>query len=167
VLQVLERTSARLRPDLGAGQGVPISTRAKYRGTTTFDDDRWSLFLQQRQHAPTPFDRWSTRSSRRSMATACRRHRTFALMCTSSSRSNDARIGFPRRARWARPPGICGLYHCGPQWSTTAAVHGGRDPGREAAKIGLVQKAVPRRSWMPRSSSWFGDHSVPADLLAP
>lgn len=67
----------------------------------------------------------------------------IALMCDMVIAANDARIGFPATRANGSPPHHMWLYHCGPQWTKRLLMTGDSLRGRDAARIGLVLKAVP------------------------
>jgi len=68
----------------------------------------------------------------------------IALMCDIVIASNDAKIGFPATRSIGSPANHMWLYHCGPQWAKRLLFTGDSIRGRDAAKIGLVQKAVSK-----------------------
>ncbi len=66
----------------------------------------------------------------------------LALMCDIVIAARDARIGFPAVRSQGTPPMHMWLYNVGPQWAKRMLLTGDILTGREAAKIGLVLKAV-------------------------
>ncbi len=67
----------------------------------------------------------------------------IALLCDLIIADEDARIGFPpARAQGALPNNMW-LYNVGPQWAKRLMLTGDMVTGKDAAKIGLVLKAVP------------------------
>jgi enoyl-CoA hydratase len=66
-----------------------------------------------------------------------------ALNCDLLIAANDARIGFPATRALGSPANHMWLYHVGPQWAKRLLLTGDVIRGRDAARIGLVLKAVP------------------------
>jgi enoyl-CoA hydratase len=66
-----------------------------------------------------------------------------ALLCDIIIAAEDATIGFPPARAMGALPNNMWIYHCGPQWSKRLMLTGDTITGAEAAKIGLVLKAVP------------------------
>ena len=69
----------------------------------------------------------------------------LALHCDIVIAADDARIGFPPVRSMGVPPTNMWLYHLGPQWTKRLLFTGDTVTGAEAASIGLVLEAVPRR----------------------
>jgi enoyl-CoA hydratase len=67
----------------------------------------------------------------------------LALLCDMVIAAEDAQIGFPPARDWGALPNNMWLYHCGPQWAKRLLLTGDLISGADAAKIGLVMKAVP------------------------
>lgn len=67
----------------------------------------------------------------------------LALYCDILIAADDANIGFPPLRNMGSPPNHLWLYHCGPQWTKRLLLTGDTVSGADAAKIGLVLKAVP------------------------
>ena len=67
----------------------------------------------------------------------------LALYCDVLIAADDANIGFPPLRNMGSPPNHLWLYHCGPQWTKRLLLTGDTVSGEDAAKIGLVMKAVP------------------------
>jgi enoyl-CoA hydratase len=67
----------------------------------------------------------------------------IALQCDILIAATDARIGFPATRAIGSPPTHMWLYHVGPQWAKRLLFTGDVIRGSEAARIGLVMKAVP------------------------
>jgi enoyl-CoA hydratase len=57
--------------------------------------------------------------------------------------ADDARFGFPAARAMGALPNNLWMYHCGPQWAKRLQLTGDSITGADAAKIGLVLKAVP------------------------
>jgi enoyl-CoA hydratase len=66
-----------------------------------------------------------------------------ALLCDMVIAAEDARIGFPPARDLGALPNNMWLYSCGPQWAKRLTLTGDLISGADAAKIGLVMKAVP------------------------
>jgi enoyl-CoA hydratase len=67
----------------------------------------------------------------------------LALACDIVIAAGDARIGFPAARAMGALPNNLWMYHCGPQWAKRLQLTGDSVTGTDAAKIGLVLKAVP------------------------
>jgi enoyl-CoA hydratase len=67
----------------------------------------------------------------------------LALACDIVIAADDARIGFPAARTMGALPNNLWMYHCGPQWAKRLQLTGDSVTGADAAKIGLVLKAVP------------------------
>ena len=67
----------------------------------------------------------------------------LALACDVVIAADDARIGFPAARAMGALPNNLWMYHCGPQWAKRLQLTGDSITGADAAKIGLVLKAVP------------------------
>jgi len=67
----------------------------------------------------------------------------LALSCDMVIAARDARIGFPATRAMGTPPMHMWLHNVGPQWAKRLLLTGDSLTGRDAAKIGLVLKAVP------------------------
>jgi len=137
-----------------------------YRGVKTFDDDAWSLMFNSGNMRRLPFDMFKPIIAK--VQGNCLAGGTdLALACDIIIAANDARIGFPATRSLGSPPGHMWLYHCGPQWSKRLLFTGDSVRGRDAAKIGLVQKAVPKEKLDAEVALLVKRiASVPSDLLA-
>jgi enoyl-CoA hydratase len=67
----------------------------------------------------------------------------LALACDLVIAADDASIGFPPARNLGALPNNLWVYHCGPQWAKRLQLTGDTVSGADAAKIGLVLKAVP------------------------
>jgi enoyl-CoA hydratase len=67
----------------------------------------------------------------------------LAMACDIVIAADDARIGFPAARAMGALPNNLWVYHCGPQWAKRLQLTGDSISGADAAKIGLVLKAVP------------------------
>jgi enoyl-CoA hydratase len=67
----------------------------------------------------------------------------IALNCDMLVAANDAKIGFPATRALGSPANHMWLYLVGPQWAKRMLMTGDKLSGRDAARIGLVLKAVP------------------------
>jgi enoyl-CoA hydratase len=65
------------------------------------------------------------------------------MACDIVVAADDARIGFPAARAMGALPNNLWMYHCGPQWAKRLQLTGDSITGADAAKIGLVLKAVP------------------------
>ena len=65
-----------------------------------------------------------------------------ALLCDMIIATNDARFGFPPCRAHGAPLNTMWLYHLGPQWAKRLTLTGDALRGRDAARLGLVLKAV-------------------------
>jgi enoyl-CoA hydratase len=65
------------------------------------------------------------------------------MVCDIVIAAEDARIGFPAARAMGALPNNLWMYHCGPQWAKRLQLTGDSVTGADAAKIGLVLKAVP------------------------
>ncbi len=66
----------------------------------------------------------------------------LALCCDIVIAAREARIGFPATRAMGTPPMHLWLHNVGPQWAKRMLLTGDILSGRDAAKIGLVLKAV-------------------------
>lgn len=67
----------------------------------------------------------------------------LALFCDMVIAAEDANIGFPPSRDLGATPSMMWLYHVGPQWAKRLLLTGDTLSGADAARIGLVLKAVP------------------------
>jgi enoyl-CoA hydratase len=117
------------------------SYTAVYRGGRTFDDDAWQLERAQRLRMAI-FDMHKPVIAQ--VHGYCLAGGTdVALLCDLIIAAEDATIGFPPARAMGALPNNMWIYHCGPQWSKRLMLTGDTITGAEAAKIGLVLKAVP------------------------
>jgi enoyl-CoA hydratase len=117
------------------------SYTAVYRGGRTFDDDAWRLEQAQRLRMAI-FDMHKPVIAQ--VHGYCLAGGTdVALLCDIIIAAEDATIGFPPARAMGALPNNMWIYHCGPQWSKRLMLTGDTITGAEAAKIGLVLKAVP------------------------
>ena len=114
---------------------------AAYRGGQTFDDDAWRLERAQRLRMAI-FDMHKPVIAQ--VHGYCLAGGTdVALLCDLIIAAEDATIGFPPARAMGALPNNMWIYHCGPQWAKRLFFTGDTITGAEAAKIGLVLKAVP------------------------
>lgn len=114
---------------------------AVYRGGRTFDDDAWQLERAQRLRMAI-FDMHKPVVAQ--VHGYCLAGGTdIALLCDIIIAADDATIGFPPARAMGSLPNQMWVYHCGPQWAKRLFLTGDTVTGAEAAKIGLVLKAVP------------------------
>ena len=67
----------------------------------------------------------------------------LALSCDMVIAAREAKIGFPAVRSQGTPPMHMWLHNVGPQWAKRLLLTGDMVSGRDAARIGLVLKAVP------------------------
>ncbi|GIW16732.1 MAG: enoyl-CoA hydratase [Tepidiforma sp.] len=114
---------------------------AVYRGARTFDDDAWQLERAQRLRMAI-FDMHKPVVAQ--VHGYCLAGGTdIAFLCDIVIAAEDAVIGFPPARAMGSLPNQMWVYHCGPQWAKRLFLTGDTITGAEAAKIGLVLKAVP------------------------
>jgi enoyl-CoA hydratase len=117
------------------------SYTAVYRGGRTFDDDAWQMERSQRLRMAI-FDMHKPVIAQ--VHGYCLAGGTdVALLCDMIIAAEDATIGFPPARAMGALPNNMWIYNCGPQWSKRLMLTGDTVTGAEAAKIGLVLKAVP------------------------
>jgi enoyl-CoA hydratase len=121
--------------------GGDESYTAVYRGNRTFDDDAWQLERSQRLRMAI-FDMHKPVIAQ--IHGYCLAGGTdVALLCDIIIAAEDTRIGFPPARAMGALPNNMWIYHCGPQWAKRLFLTGDMITGADAAKIGLVLKAVP------------------------
>lgn len=132
--------------DMGATAGTAAPEEgydpALYRqGAARIDDDSWRL---ERNGAEilTIFD------LHKPVIAAVHGHcvaggTDLALACDIVIAAQDARIGFPAVRSQGTPPMHWWIYHVGPQVAKRMLLTGDMVSGRDAAKLGIVLKAVP------------------------
>lgn len=114
---------------------------AVYRGGRSLDDDAWQLERAQRLRMVI-FDMHKPVVAQ--VHGYCLAGGTdVALLCDIIIAAEDATIGFPPARAMGALPNNMWLYNCGPQWAKRLFLTGDTITGAEAAKIGLVLKAVP------------------------
>jgi enoyl-CoA hydratase len=128
----------------GAAVQRSVSTDAdgpKHRTGATFDDDIWFLEKAQRLRMVL-FDMHKPVIAK--VHGYCLAGGTdIALLTDMVIAADDAQIGFPPARDLGVLPNHMWLYHCGPQWTKRLLLTGDTITGSDAAKIGLVMKAVP------------------------
>ena len=118
------------------------SYTAVYRGGRTFDDDAWQMERSQRLRMVI-FDMHKPVIAQ--VHGFCLAGGTdIAFLCDIVIAAEDATIGFPPARAMGALPNNMWIYNCGPQWAKRLFLTGDSVTGAEAAKIGLVLKAVPR-----------------------
>jgi enoyl-CoA hydratase len=120
-----------------SGDGEP----AHCRGRSTFDDDAWQLERGQRL-------RMAIFDLHKPVIAQVHGHclaggTDIALLCDMVIAADDATFGFPPARDLGALPNNMWLYNVGPQWAKRLTLTGDTVTGSEAAKIGLVLKAVP------------------------
>lgn len=114
---------------------------AVYRGGTTFDDDAWRLERAQRL-------RMALFDMHKPVVAQVHGHclaggTDVALLCDIIIAAEDASFGFPPARAIGALPNNMWIYNIGPQWAKRLFLTGDTITGAEAAKLGLVLKAVP------------------------
>ncbi len=125
----------------GFGQARPADDSVPRRGTRTIDDDIWALERSNRRIRAL----WEMhKPSIAQLHGHCLAGGTdLALACDMLIAADDASIGFPPARNLGALPNNLWIYHCGPQWAKRLQLTGDTVSGADAAKIGLVLKAVP------------------------
>ncbi len=113
----------------------------RYRGGRSFDDDTWQLERSQRLRMVL-FDMHKPVIAQ--VHGYCLAGGTdVALLCDMVIAAENAVFGFPPARDLGALPNNMWLYNVGPQWAKRLTLTGDTVTGAEAAKIGLVLKAVP------------------------
>jgi enoyl-CoA hydratase len=126
----------------GPGTGPPAGDEGRrYRGMRGFEDDTWQLERQQRL-------RMALFDMHKPVVAQVHGHclaggTDIALLCDMIIASEDAVFGFPPARDLGALPNNMWLYNVGPQWAKRLTLTGDTITGAEAARIGLVLKAVP------------------------
>jgi enoyl-CoA hydratase len=125
--------------DLQGYESAP--ERAGRTGTRHIDDDCWQIEAGQRVNI-VPFD------MHKPVVAQVHGHclalgTVLALFCDMVIAADDASIGFPPSRNLGTTPSMMWLYHVGPQWAKRLLLTGDTVSGADAARIGLVLKAVP------------------------
>jgi len=115
--------------------------RDGYRSGRTHDDDIWLIERNNRRIRAL----WEMhKPSIAQVHGSCLAGGTdLAMACDLVIAADDARIGFPAARAMGALPNNLWMYHCGPQWAKRLQLTGDSVTGADAAKIGLVLKAVP------------------------
>jgi enoyl-CoA hydratase len=126
-----------LAPPASGGDYDPADYR---QGAANVDDDIWRLERNQADIL-TLFD------MHKPVIAAVHGHcvaggTDLALSCDMVIAARDARIGFPAVRSQGTPPMHMWLHNVGPQWAKRMLLTGDMISGRDAARIGLVLKAV-------------------------
>ncbi len=124
-----------------AGGGGGRRDPKRYRGASSFDDDAWQLERSQRL-------RMAIFDMHKPVVAQVHGHclaggTDLALLCDMVIAAEDAIFGFPPARDLGALPNNMWLYNVGPQWAKRLTLTGDTITGAEAAKIGLVLKAVP------------------------
>jgi len=148
----------------GFGMG-PKDDGVPRRGMRTIDDDIWSLERNNRRIRAL----WEMHKPAIAQVHGhCLAGGTdLALACDVVIAADDANIGFPPARNLGALPNNLWVYHCGPQWAKRLLLTGDTVSGADAAKIGLVLKAVPG-DWLEREVEGLADRMalIDPDLLA-
>jgi enoyl-CoA hydratase len=124
-----------------AAGGPPRRDPKRYRGASSFDDDTWQLERAQRLRMAI-FDMHKPVIAQ--VHGYCLAGGTdVALLCDMVIAAEDAVFGFPPARDLGALPNNLWLYNVGPQWAKRLTLTGDTITGAEAARIGLVLKAVP------------------------
>jgi enoyl-CoA hydratase len=129
--------------DLGGGGYMSgLKEDGTYRGSREIDDDSWHI---ERSNAKIQsiFDMHKPVIAQ--VHGNCLAGGTdLALMCDMVICSDDAVFGFPAARGMGTLPTNMWLYHTSPQWAKRLFLTGDTINGKDAAKIGLVLKSVPK-----------------------
>lgn len=111
------------------------------RGAASVDDDAWQLERAGRL-------RMAIFEMHKPVIAAVHGHclaggTDLALLCDLVVAADDARIGFPPARNLGSLPNHMWVYLVGPQWAKRLLLTGDLVTGADAARIGLVLKAVP------------------------
>lgn len=121
--------------DAASSESVPR------RGVATAGDDAWQLQRAQRL-------RMALFDAHKPIVAQVHGHclaggTDLALLCDMVIAADDAVFGFPPARDLGVLPTQMWLYHVGPQWAKRLLLTGDTITGAEAARLGLVLKAVP------------------------
>jgi enoyl-CoA hydratase len=132
-----------LTPMASGQRAAPGETYTNvYRGYATLEDDIWQLEDQQRMRMAI-FDMHKPVIGQ--VHGYCLAGGTDLVLLTDIIiAAEDAVIGFPPVRAMGTPPAHMWLYHVGPQWAKRMLLTGDSITGADAARIGLVLKAVPQ-----------------------
>lgn len=156
--------------DMAASAGTAPAEQgfdpALYRqGAAKIDDDSWRLERNQADIL-TIFD------IHKPVIAAVHGHcvaggTDLALACDMVIAAADARIGFPAVRSQGTPPMHWWIYHVGPQVAKRMLLTGDMVSGRDAARLGLVLKAVPAARLEEEARALAGRVAlIDADVLA-
>ena len=91
----------------------------------------------------------------------------LALSCDMVIAAREAKIGFPAVRSQGTPPMHMWLHNVGPQWAKRLLLTGDMVSGRDAARIGLVLKAVPGARLRDEAAALAGRMAlIDPDVLA-
>jgi enoyl-CoA hydratase len=132
---------ADLGTGLASGDARPFDPE-DYRGRSSYDDDAWGIersselrLIFHTIHKPV-----IAKIHGNCLAVGT----DIALACDMLIAADDARIGFPATRAIGCPANHMWLYHVGPQWAKRMLMTGDSLLGKDAERIGLVLKSVPR-----------------------
>ncbi len=126
----------------GGGYNTGLDESAQYRRGREIDDDSWHI---ERSNARlmSIFDMHKPVVAQ--VHGNCLAGGTdLALMCDMVICADDAIFGFPAARGMGTLPLNMWLYHTSPQWAKRLFLTGDTINGKDAAKIGLVLKSVPK-----------------------
>lgn len=130
-----------LEQGMDSGEGRTFDP-ADYRGRDNFDDDAWATerssstrLIIHEVHKPV-----IAKIHGHCLAVGT----DIALSCDFLIAADDARIGFPATRGLGSPANHMWLYHVGPQWAKRMLMTGDLLLGKDAERVGLVLKSVPR-----------------------
>jgi enoyl-CoA hydratase len=125
---------------MGQYEAPSLTPKENRRGRASFEDDAWRLERTQRfrmaifdAHKPV-----IAQVHGRCLAGGT----DVALLCDMVICSKDAQFGFPPARAQGSLPNHMWTYLVGPQWAKRLLLTGDSITGEDAAKIGLVLKAV-------------------------
>ena len=124
-----------------ADSHAPDATAEERRGRREFDDDAWHL--EQAQRLRNTILDLHTPVIAQVHGYCLAGGTDLALLCDIIVAAEDAVLGFPPVRNQGSPVNHMWTYLVGPQWAKYFLLTGDQVSGEEAARIGLVWKAVP------------------------
>ncbi len=124
-----------------ADSHAPDAAAEDRRGRREFDDDAW--YLEQAQRLRNTILDLHTPVIAQVHGYCLAGGTDLALLCDIIVAAEDAVLGFPPVRNQGSPVNHMWTYLVGPQWAKYFLLTGDQVSGEEAARIGLVWKAVP------------------------
>lgn len=138
---------------------------SSFRGIRSMDDDIWQMERSQRAMM-TIFDMHKPVIAQ-VHGNCIAGGLDLAMTCDLVIAANDATIGFPPVRKMGTPPQNFWLAHVSIQWAKRILLSGDVLSGEDAAKIGLVLKAVPAEQLQEECESLVGRIALAdPDILA-